>query len=93
MTAVDFRFRYHNIFRLLADYVSENWRGFFTESEKRTAISRWWIDFVESCKANEVKGTLVGLFAGLQEDVDNGSHIANLFIEQICSAITSYEGN
>ena len=87
------RFFYHNIFRLLADYVSENWRGFPTELEKRNAIGDWWVSFVESCKANQVKGTLVGLLAGLQEDVDNGSQIAELFIERICSAITSYDTN
>ena len=92
MTA-DFRFRYHNMFRLLADYVSENWRGFFTESEKRNAIADWWVDFVSSCKANTIKGTLVNLLAGLQEDVDNGNQIANLFIERICCAITAYDGN
>ena len=73
----------YKLFRKIATYANENWKGNFTKDECEENIGMLLGEFEESKKCGEYTPAIQSLLENLRTDVVNGSVEAQKYITDI----------
>ena len=73
----------------IAEYASENWRGFFTPRENAQGAYDWYTEYQMSIMAKEPTYNIQALLDQLDEDARNGSEKAKEWLTEIRNSIVT----